>query len=124
MDRDKFIKVLKMTTSSHEGEALAAIRKVNDMISAANLQWDDLIINPNVKAQTSDDPWNDPNTPRGGTVPDWKIAVNKLRSSNITFTVWEERFLESLYHSSWNDLTPKQEAALQRTWVKYKKYVV
>lgn len=43
MDVDKFTKLMKMTTSPHDGEALTAIRMANAMLSKHKLSWDDAI---------------------------------------------------------------------------------
>ena len=40
---EKFIKLMKMTTSPSEGEALNAIRMANALLLEANLDWDDFL---------------------------------------------------------------------------------
>ena len=40
---DLFIKVLLMTTSDTDGEALAALRRANAMLRSANVDWDKLL---------------------------------------------------------------------------------
>lgn len=40
---EKFIKLMKMTTSPSEGEALNAIRMANSLLAEANLDWDDFL---------------------------------------------------------------------------------
>ncbi len=40
---EKFIKLMKMTTSPSEGEALNAIRMANSLLLEANLDWDDFL---------------------------------------------------------------------------------
>ena len=40
---EKFIKVMMLTTSPSEGEALNAIRKANSLLAEANLDWDDFL---------------------------------------------------------------------------------
>jgi hypothetical protein len=42
-DRQRLAKVLGMTGSAHDGEALAAIRKANELIVAAGMTWDEII---------------------------------------------------------------------------------
>lgn len=43
IDREKLIKVLSMTTSSSDGEALAAIRKANKILTENNTTWNNFI---------------------------------------------------------------------------------
>jgi len=40
---EKLLKILKMTTSPNDNEALVAIRKVNEMLKSNNCEWDDII---------------------------------------------------------------------------------
>lgn len=42
MDVEKFTKLMKMTTSSHDGEALNALRMANAMLSRHKLDWSDI----------------------------------------------------------------------------------
>ena len=51
MDMDRFIKILGMTGSSHDGEALAALRMAQKLMSANGKTWKDLIGAP--RAQQS-----------------------------------------------------------------------
>lgn len=39
---DKIIKLLKMTTSSHNGESLNSIRLANKLLKENNMTWDNL----------------------------------------------------------------------------------
>ena len=43
MERERFVKLLGMTSSSSDGEALAAIRKCNDMLTQHKLSWHDVV---------------------------------------------------------------------------------
>jgi len=40
---EKFIKLMMMTTSPSEGEALTAIRMANGLLMEANLNWDEFL---------------------------------------------------------------------------------
>lgn len=42
-DIEKFIKVMKLSTSSFDGEALSSLRLANKMLTASNLTWDNVI---------------------------------------------------------------------------------
>jgi hypothetical protein len=43
MDLQMFIKLMGMTTSSHDNEALTALRKANAMLVANNLTWQEFL---------------------------------------------------------------------------------
>jgi hypothetical protein len=43
MERDRFVKLLGLTSSSSDAEALAAIRKCNDMLIQHKLSWHDVV---------------------------------------------------------------------------------
>jgi hypothetical protein len=43
LDVERLVKLLAMTTSSHDNEALTAIRKVNAMLSEHGLTWSDFV---------------------------------------------------------------------------------
>lgn len=40
---DRLLKILRLTTSPNDHEALAAIRKANEMLSSNDTSWDKLI---------------------------------------------------------------------------------
>ena len=40
---ERFIKVMRLTTSPVEGESLAAIRMANSLLAEANLDWEDFL---------------------------------------------------------------------------------
>ena len=46
MDKLKLIKILSLTTSSNDSEALSAIRKANEFIVANKLNWNTIFIEP------------------------------------------------------------------------------
>lgn len=43
LDRNRFIKLMMMTTSTNDGEALAAVRKANAMLKVEKLDWNAFI---------------------------------------------------------------------------------
>jgi hypothetical protein len=57
-------KLLKMTTSANDGEALAAMRKANDLLARAGWDWDRLIAG---KIRIVEDPFKNLQTPTGPT---------------------------------------------------------
>lgn len=42
-ERERFVKLLSLTHSSNDGEALAALRKCNDMLKQHRLNWEDIV---------------------------------------------------------------------------------
>lgn len=58
MQQELLIKVLGMTTSVHDGEALAAIRKANDLLKTAGVTWREYIeaVDKTRKAKEGDGP--------------------------------------------------------------------
>ncbi|TDJ50043.1 MAG: DUF2786 domain-containing protein, partial [Nitrospina sp.] len=42
MPQDKILKLLELTKSSNDAEALNAIRKANDIREKADMQWEDV----------------------------------------------------------------------------------
>ncbi len=43
VDKDRLAKLLSMTSSDHDGEALAAIRKANQLLRANGTTWSDVL---------------------------------------------------------------------------------
>jgi hypothetical protein len=43
MNREKFIKLMMLTTSDQDGEALTALRKANAMLAAENKNWEEFL---------------------------------------------------------------------------------
>lgn len=46
LDRDRLIKILGLTTSSSDGEALSALRKANEIIAGENMTWEEVLAQP------------------------------------------------------------------------------
>lgn len=44
LDRERLAKILALTTSEHDGEALSAIRKANEIIKGEKLTWDEVLV--------------------------------------------------------------------------------
>lgn len=62
MDRNLLIKLLNMTTSDHDNEALTAIRRSNALLKQSNLSWDDLIpVDPPEPSASTPEPPAEPN---------------------------------------------------------------
>ena len=114
---EKFIKLMKMTTSSSEGEALNAIRMANSLLLEANLDWDEFlrgkakIVGGSVSSQTT---YSGKKYTNSNEIESMLEAVlNNVRSGTSFRT-----FIESLrdWWESNQFLTEKQYNALRKTY--------
>jgi len=44
LDKTRLVKLVMMTTSNHDGEALNAIRMANSLLAANKLNWSDILL--------------------------------------------------------------------------------
>jgi hypothetical protein len=82
VDKDRLVKLLNMTESQHDGEALAAIRKSNDLLRLHQATWSDVlgVSDPSVEEPAPAEP-----------------ARSAARTEPPTYTdppVWEPEILE------------------------------
>ena len=114
---EKFIKLMKMTTSPSEGEALNAIRMANSLLLEANLDWDDFlrgkakIVGGSASSQTT---YSGKKYTNSNEIESMLEAVlNNVRSGTSFRT-----FIESLrdWWESNQFLTEKQYNALRKTY--------
>lgn len=92
-DRDRLVKLLSMTHSASDGEALAAIRKCNDLLRQRKLSWNDV-----VGEQRSSQPQR---TARDGSNP-FRAAAGSRVSSSRAFeaSLRREKYLNRLRMSA------------------------
>ena len=107
-----FIKLMMLSTSDQDGEALAALRKANAVLAEANMNWEELI---RAKAKAEIRPDERPAT--GVAEPFIEEMLEELlRDVKGSF----RDFIVSI--SEWYDkhgsLTPKQYAAIKKAWDK------
>jgi hypothetical protein len=125
VDKTRLVKLLGMTTSEHDGEALNAMRMANDLIKAAGKTWADVLATDNVVNIVLQRPAPKPYT----TTEDWspphltdKVLIDAMfraiyaqpRSSNEEFWQWVDSV-----HQQWLDrgrLTPGQYQAVRRCY--------
>src|SRR5262245_16328505 len=112
MNVEKFIKLMMMTTSPHDGEALTAIRKVNAELAALNCNWEELLHGKLVSQQPpSQREWSNFGDQDG---PEIAVMFEKVLRKNHSPSFLD--FLDSI-HSFWKNrgyLTEKQYNALKR----------
>lgn len=129
MDMTLFIKLMGMTTSSHDGEALVAIRKANAMLVNDNLNWEEFF----TKLAQVDNSYRVPPSQRKGASQPGAANPYQAASSSNHFTDADEinamfdnafagakgsfaKFLDSI-HDWWEEkgfLTAKQYEALKK----------
>lgn len=136
LDRTRLAKLLALTGSDNDAEALAAIRKANEMVRGQNLTWAEVVtvdtqplINIMVqrrsgmgvgmpaggKVDGDDKDWQPPHLNDAAIIdPMFRAIFAQPRSSNEEF--WQ--FMDSI-HNSWTakgSLTASQYNALRRCY--------
>lgn len=127
LDRTRLAKLLALTASDNDAEALSAIRKANEIIKGNDLQWLDVVspagntLNITLQRQPmtaspvdgDDKDWQPPHLTDATIIdPMFRAVFAQPRTDNEEF--WT--FLESLHHQ-WETkhrLTPNQYSALRR----------
>jgi hypothetical protein len=54
IDKVRLTKLMRMTESVHDGEALTALRMANALLKAANVNWSDILGSPSTSAPSPD----------------------------------------------------------------------
>jgi hypothetical protein len=133
VDKARLIKLLAMTTSTNDGEALNAMRMANAMIKAANKTWAEVLVTENVinitmaRAQPAaqayageDADWSPPHlTDKILIDAMFRAIFTQPRSDNEEFWQWVDSV-----HQQWLDrgrLTPGQYQAVRRCYARVMK---
>lgn len=108
MDKQKLIKILNLTQSPNDNEALSAIRMANKIILEAKESWEKLLT---ITAPKFQDFFYEKRTyTQGPSIEEMlDICLDKVTGEGLDF-------IESL-HEQWTlkkTLSPKQKAALQK----------
>lgn len=134
VDKDKLTKLLAMTTSDNDGEALNAMRMANKIVKGAGLTWEQVLTEPprRVTVTVSRNGFNP--GPTAAPPEDWspphlkdKVIIDLMfravysqpRSSNEEF--WQ--FMDSI-HERWRkfgNLTQDQYNALKNCYNRVRK---
>ena len=59
MNYDRLIKLMMMTTSSHDGECLNAIRMANARLAEENMNWEEILKAPQPQQRRRPAPWEE-----------------------------------------------------------------
>lgn len=133
MDRTRLLKLLAMTTSDNDGEALNAMRKANAYIGSWKMTWEDVLSQERVMNitlhraapssapyQGDDSDWNPPHLSDKVVIDTMFRAIfAQPRSDNEEF--WQ--FMDSV-HNQWQQkgrLTPGQFQAIRRCYNRVRK---
>jgi len=115
---DKFIKLMMMTTSQHDNEALSALRLANAELTKIDVNWDQVIrgrvqINVAAPIPTAPAPNTNPAHHREPHIDEWFDVVLFAGNASPSFT----EFLNDM-HQWWKEkkfLTEKQYRALENS---------
>jgi hypothetical protein len=99
-DRERLVKLLAMTHSTSDGEALAAIRKCNELLTQQQLSWNDVLA-PQGSRQPQRTPREGSNPFRGGAA-----AFRASPSRAFEASIRREKYLKKVRRS-------ERSAALQ-----------
>lgn len=130
LDRTRLAKLLALTTSDNDAEALSAMRKANEIIKGENLTWAELVtieaqplvsITVQRHAPTAgtvdgdDKDWQPPHLREARIIdPMFQAIYSQPRTGNEEFWQW----LDSV-HEQWRTksrLTPNQYNAVRRCY--------
>jgi len=118
MDLEIFIKLMGMTTSRFDGEALVALRKANAMLMGANLTWQELLAGKvRVAPSQAASPRHGTAKPRTNNRHDDQDEINALFEAAFAGARGSfKEFLDSI-HEWWEQklfLTDRQYEALRK----------
>ena len=78
------IKLLMMTTSPHDGEALNAMRKANAILAAANVNWSEFLSAVSTAQRAADNEFRKPPSQRRSNTPDTRNAFSDVGKGTAT----------------------------------------
>jgi len=116
LDTEKFFKVVNLSTSPVDGEALSAIRKAHAMLKAQDTTWEMVILGHPRKAEFTEEPSPKKEKKKSGGNDDDLI---KHMFSVVRVSVKgrsSEDFIDSIhiFYNTAGFLTAKQRSALER----------
>lgn len=83
IDLDRLIKLMMMTTSNHDGEALTAMRMANADLSAAKLNWEEVLRGHGTRPQ---------HQRRSAPRPPWETEVEWYTDAAVVEHLFEAAF--------------------------------
>lgn len=131
LDVERLVKLLMMTTSQHDNEALIAVRKANAMLGASQKNWQDILLRPFVRRPEPPPQQQQPQQQQRRK-PDPKPAsdpktdlINEMFETLLKEVSPESNFRSFVLsvHSHWlkrQRLTDKQYRAIRKAYLNYK----
>ena len=125
LDRTRLAKILAMTTSTHDGEALSAIRRANEVLAGEKVSWEEVLaqeatraVHVSVHRYPDNSKYYEP--PEAWQAPHLKDKVTldmmfrKIFEHTLPGTEARE-FVDSVFrwYSLHKSVTPKQYSALR-----------
>jgi hypothetical protein len=86
VDKDRLVKLLNMTESQHDGEALAAIRKSNDLLRLYRASWSDVL---GVSAPPAEEP-RQPEPAKPSAAP--RPSARPQQTTRPAAAAWEAEY--------------------------------
>jgi len=90
MNINKLIKILNLTQSDNDNEALVAIRKANKLLLSENKSWGDLIGEPSVTIKG----WQPQHPPPASPMPPRPFEEARKSTETIFDDIWASMFTE------------------------------
>lgn len=123
-DLTKFIKVCGMMTSTHDGEALSAVRRANAMLKDAGMTWEQALTRAAGNSHSPPPP-GPASTAQGRyhrrtSTPDEKWDNFTINEPQVAEWIWDNKdrnqFAASLYRGvcKFGSLTERQMEAVER----------
>jgi hypothetical protein len=114
MDFDKLTKLMMMTTSSHEGEALNALRMANKILLKEKKNWADILQKTSPAKRYY--PTYQPPTKNKRIAEMFELLKKEKRMTQST-----RQFIDDieLKFRLYGELTPKQKAAIEKIFFRY-----
>lgn len=112
-DKDKFLKIISLTTSDQDGEALSALRKALSMMKQSKITWRELIDKPQQTHQPYQRHWQPKESEEQIKL---RLLINDVRIKGST-----RDFIVSLSQAAFKfgRLTQKQSEALDKVFFRY-----
>lgn len=127
LDRERLIKIMGLTTSSSDGEALSALRKVNEILAGEKLSWAEVlapqgsVVNitlqhtPPQSHYKAEEDWVAPHLKDKVTIDlMFRAIFSQPRTGNEGFWQWMDSVHQ--WYQEHGSLTPKQYQPLRQCY--------
>jgi hypothetical protein len=125
MDKNRLIKLLNLTFSENDYEALAAIKAANKLLKEEKILWGDVVHNTTSTTYHNNDYFYSYNQPRWEDVPRYQniVKVLDMARTDYSLTKWELEFYVKVRDmiTLRSDLSYKQDECLMKMYHKYRK---